>query len=142
MNRFWKKKMPAFLLALVMMATLVPAAAAAKADIKYKVAPEKTISFDESDFKEIFEDSSNEDFERMEITSADDMDDYGRLYIYDYAEEDDLRIKEADVNDHWFYWDSDDDEDYLIEDISFKAAEDADGETVILECTLYGDDED
>jgi len=142
MNRFWKKKVPAFLLALVMMVSLVPTAAAAKKSIKYTVAPEKTITFDEDDFKNLFEDNSKEDFERMEIISAEDMDDYGRLYVYDYAEEDDVRIKEANVADHWFYWDSDDDDDYLIEDLYFKAAKDTAGETVELECTLYGDDDD
>ena len=50
MKSFWKKKLPSLLLALLMMISLVPAAAAAGADVTYTVAPGSKVTFDIADF--------------------------------------------------------------------------------------------
>ena len=46
MNRFWKMKLPAFLLAMVMVIGMVPAAFAASADISYDVDSDDKVTID------------------------------------------------------------------------------------------------
>jgi len=143
MNRFWKRKLPVALLALAMMLSLVPAAAAASADIRYEVEADDTVKFDPDDFEDYFDDEADDDdFYRMEFTDSENLDDCGYLYAYDYEEDEEVRLKESKLTDYWFYLDSDDDEDYLIEDLYFEAFDDADGETVTLEFTLHGEDDE
>ena len=86
MNRFWKMKLPAFLLAMVMVIGMVPAASAARADISYDVDAGKYIAIDDSDFSDYFDDettSRTESLKYLEFTRADDFDDYGYFYAYD-----------------------------------------------------------
>ena len=55
MSRFWKTKLPAFLLAVVMVVGMVPAALAADADITYKVNAGEKVELKASSFKTLFE---------------------------------------------------------------------------------------
>ena len=56
MNRFWKMKLPAFLLAMVMVIGMVPAASAARADISYDVDADDKVTIDVDDFIDFFDD--------------------------------------------------------------------------------------
>ena len=55
MNRFWKMKLPAFLLAMVMVIGMVPAASAARADISYDVDADDKVTIDVDDFIDFFD---------------------------------------------------------------------------------------
>ena len=55
MKRFWRKQLPAFLLVLVMLVGMMPAAAAASADLSYSVTAGKTVTLDRKDFKKLLE---------------------------------------------------------------------------------------
>ena len=51
MNRFWKMKLPAFLLAMVMVIGMVPAASAASnVSITYEVDPDDEVTVDAEKF--------------------------------------------------------------------------------------------
>ncbi len=109
-------------------------------DITYEVDPGKSVSFDRADFKEFFEDECDEDDTfRYVIFYADSSlkSSNGKLY-HDYEGKDEETFSRSDLEDYEFYYKS---EDYLIDDLTFVADEDADGETVTLEFRAYGDDE-
>ena len=55
MKAFMKRKLPAFLMALVMMLGLVPAASAASGSILIKVDAGEEAEFDRTEFKDYFE---------------------------------------------------------------------------------------
>ena len=110
-------------------------------DITYEVDPGKSVSFDRADFKEFFEDECDEDDTfRYVVFYADSSlkSSNGKLY-HDYEGKDEESFSRSDLEDYEFYYKS---EDYLIDDLTFVADEDADGKTVTLEFTAYGDDEE
>ena len=110
------------------------------ADITYSVEPEDEVSFDRKDFKELFEEEY-EDLSYVVFTDVDNLDDTGKLYALNYEEEE-TRIKESALEDAYFYYSSadveDEDYDYELDGILFKAAKGTDGEVVTLEFTMYG----
>ena len=109
MKSFWKKKLPSLLLALLMMVSLVPAAAAAGADVTYTVAPGGKITFDISDF------SALKSFDYLEFTGYSKLDDFGKLTAYD-KDGDKVTLAEKDLDALWFYYDEDNiDYDIMIE---------------------------
>ena len=105
-------------------------------DIVWEVDPDDDISFSKRDFRDLFEEEYD-DFDRLEFTDCEGLDDYGKLYAYDYSKKSDVRIRESNLDDYSFYYSSSDD-DYLISDLIFYADDDADGEVVELDFTLYG----
>ena len=107
-------------------------------DIVWEVDPDDDISFSKRDFRDLFEEEYD-DFDRLEFTDCEGLDDYGKLYVYDYSKKDDVRIRASEVDDYYFYYDSSNDRDYLISDLTFYADDDADGEVVELDFILYGE---
>jgi len=104
-----------------------------------EVDADDDVSFDEDDFYDAFdEEYSNDTLSYIKFTGSTDLERYGSLYGYDHADEDDFEIDAEDLTDSRFYYDSDDEEDYLIEDLTYYADDDADGEEVILKFTMYG----
>ena len=84
MIRFLKKRAPAFLLAVVMAATMVPMASArSSADIEYDVDAGDNVTLAFSDFESYYDDNEDDSLRRMEFTSADNMDSYGKMYAVD-----------------------------------------------------------
>ena len=83
MNRLLTKKLPAMLLAMAMMVSLVPAASAAKADFSYEVDAGDSIEFSRSDIRDLYEDENSDAFSYLEFTEYDDLDDYGHLEAKD-----------------------------------------------------------
>ncbi len=142
--KFFKRKLPALALALVMLAGMVPAVSAASTDISYSVKSGDTVTFDYRDFENIFEDRYDGlDLYRMEFTDCAGLDSYGRLYALD-EDGDSVRLKSSNVADYWFYpSDSDVDGDYdlCLRDMYFEANGNLSGaKTVTLYFTLRGSD--
>ncbi|MBP3508870.1 S-layer homology domain-containing protein [Oscillibacter sp.] len=108
------------------------------ADIIWEVDPDDDISFNKRDFRDLFEEEYS-NFYRLEFTACEGLDDCGKLYVYDYSKKDDVRIRESALDDYYFYYNSSDDEDYQISDLTFYADDNADGEVVELDFTLYGE---
>ena len=145
MNRFWKMKLPAFLLAMVMVIGMVPAASAARADISYDVDAGKYIAIDDLDFSDYFDDettSRTESLKYLEFTRADDFDDYGYFYAYD-KDRDRVRVDYDDLLDGTFYVDKDDvdsRDEYELSGLRFYADKDAESETLSFTFKCYGDE--
>ena len=143
MKAFMKRKLPAFLMALVMMLGLVPAASAASGSILIKVDAGEEAEFDRTEFKDYFENKYDGGTLRYVTFSADS--DYSASvgYIYcDYEGSDEKRFSRSTLDDYEFYYSGSKYGDYPLSDLSFVADEDADDTTLTIEFWAYGVDED
>ena len=142
MSRFLKKRVPAFLITLVMVTTLIPMASAkSSADIEYEVDAGDNVTLEFSDFQNYYDKYENDNLYRMEFTDLTDVDSNGRMYAVDF-EGDEVRVNEDDLYNSWFYASKSDVEDsgeYRIKGMNYSAGSNADGETAELAFTLYGD---
>ena len=80
MKRLWKTKLPAFLLAMVMVIGMIPAASAARTDISYEVDAGDEIELSRSDFRNLYDDyasSSSSSFSYLVFTDYSELEDYG-----------------------------------------------------------------
>lgn len=103
MRQFLKKRVSAFLLAMVMAATMVPMASArSSANIEYDVDAGDNVTLELSNFESYYDDNEDDSLRRMEFTSADGMDSYGKMYAID-ADGDEVRVDEEELLDAWFY---------------------------------------
>ena len=142
MSRFLKKRVPAFLITLVMVTTLIPMASAkSSADIEYEVDAGDNVTLEFSDFQNYYDKHESDNLYRMEFTDLTDVDSNGKMYAVDF-EGDEVRVNEDDLYNSWFYASKSDVEDsgeYRIKGMSYSAGSKADGETAELAFTLYGD---
>ena len=142
MSRFLKKRVPAFLITLVMVTTLIPMASAkSSADIEYEVDAGDNVTLEFSDFQNYYDKYESDNLYRMEFTDLTDVDSNGRMYAVDF-EGDEVRVNEDDLYNSWFYAsksDVDDSGEYRIKGMNYSAGSKADGETAELAFTLYGD---
>ena len=142
MSRFLKKRVPAFLITLVMVTTLIPVASAkSSADIEYEVDAGDNVTLEFSDFQNYYDKYESDSLYRMEFTDLTDVDSNGRMYAVDF-EGDEVRVNEDDLYNSWFYASKSDVEDsgeYRIKGMNYSAGSKADGETAELAFTLYGD---
>ena len=142
MRQFLKKRVPAFLLTLVMITTLVPMASAkSSADIEYEVEAGDNVTLDLRDFESYYNKYKDDNLYRMEFTDLTDVDSNGKMYAKDYAG-DEVRVKEDDLYSSWFYASNSDVEDsgeYRIKGMNYSASSKADGETAELTFILHGD---
>ena len=142
MSRFLKKRVPAFLITLVMVTTLIPMASAkSSADIEYEVDAGDNVTLEFSDFQNYYDKYESDNLYRMEFTDLTDVDSNGRMYAVDF-EGDEGRVNEDDLYNSWFYASKSDVEDsgeYRIKGMNYSAGSKADGETAELAFTLYGD---
>ena len=142
MSRFLKKRVPAFLMTLVMVMTLIPMASAkSSADIEYEVDAGDNVTLEFSDFQNYYDKYESDNLYRMEFTDLTDVDSNGRMYAVDF-EGDEVRVKEDDLYNSWFYASKSNVEDsgeYRIKGMNYSAGSKADGETAELAFTLYGD---
>ena len=145
MKRLWTTKLPAFLLAMVMVIGMIPAAAAASADISYDVDAGSYVTIDISDFSDYFDDeatSRSESLYRVQFTRADAFDDYGYFYAYD---EDNNRteLDYDELLDGIFYVDEDDvtdSDEYELSGLRFYAYKNADSDTLSFTFKCRGDE--
>jgi hypothetical protein len=135
MKSFWKKKLPSLLLALLMMVSLVPAAAAASADLTYTVAPGSKVTFDIADF------SALKSYDYLVFTEYSKLDSFGKFTAYD-QDGDKVTLAKKDLDNLWFYYDEDDieyDSDCDLDTLTFVADANAAG-TLTLTFELWKDD--
>ena len=142
MRRFFRKRLPAFLLTLVMVMTMAPAVSAkSSADIEYEVDAGDNVTLEFSDFQNYYDKYESDNLYRMEFTDLTDVDSNGKMYAVDF-EGDEVRVNEDDLYNSWFYASKSDVEDsseYRMKEMNYSAGSKADGETAELAFTLYGD---
>ena len=135
MKLFWKKKLPSFLLALLMMVSLVPAAGAASANVTYEVEEGKKVTFDAADF------SALKTFDYLEFTGYSKLDDFGCFNGYD-KDGDKVTLDESDLDNMWFYYNEtkiEYDSDCDLDTLAFVADSNVRG-TLSLEFKLWKND--
>lgn len=116
-------------------------------DILYEVNANDSVTFDRDDFWEFLDDETGDDLEYVTFTGAENLDDWGELYSYNY-DNDRVYFDERNLDDGWFYYNAGDlnansyDDDCTLDDLTFVADSDADGEVVYLDFTARGEDGD
>ena len=143
MRRFFRKRLPAFLLTLVMVMTLVPAVSArSSADLTCEVEKGESVSFRKRDFRSLYRNEySNETPQYIVFTDYSDLDDYGYLTAKNYRGRT-INLSESDLNNTWFYYDSDnvpESVDYALDDLTFVANRRADSGTLRMEFEIHGE---
>ena len=144
MRRFFRKRLPAFLLTLVMVMTMVPAVSArSSADLTYEVDRGESVSFSKRDFRSLYRNEySGENPSYIVLTDYDDLDDYGYLTAKNYRDKT-ISLDESALDNTWFYYDSNDvpkDVDYALDDLTFEANRRADSGTLRLKFEIHGTD--
>ena len=144
MRRFFRKRLPAFLLTLVMVMTMVPAVSArSSADLTYEVDRGESVSFSKRDFRSLYRNEySGENPSYIVFTDYDDLDDYGYLTAKNYRDKT-ISLDESALDNTWFYYDSNDvpkDVDYALDDLTFEANRRADSGTLRLKFEIYDAD--
>ena len=144
MRRFFRKRLPAFLLTLVMVMTMAPAVSArSSADLTYEVDRGESVSFSKRDFRSLYRNEySDENPSYIVFTDYDDLDDYGYLTAKNYRDKT-ISLDESALDNTWFYYDSNDvpkDVDYALDDLTFEANRRADSGTLRLKFEIYDAD--
>ena len=146
MKGFWKKKLPACLLSLALLMGTVPMASAAWADLTYDVDEDDYVFIGADDFEDLFDEEWEgwDSFEYLEFRNIDDFDDYG----YFTAEDGDgynAQLDSDDLYDGIFYSngrDAEDWDEYDLDTLYFETYDNIDSDTIYIDFTLYGYDED
>ena len=143
MRRLFRKRLPAFLLTLVMVMTMAPAVSArSSADLTYEVDRGESVSFSKRDFRSLYRNEySNETPQYIVFTDYSDLDDYGYLTAENYRGRT-ISLSESDLNNTWFYYDSDnvpESVDYALDDLTFVANRRADSGTLRMEFEIHGE---
>ena len=143
MRRFFRKRLPAFLLTLVMVMTMVPAVSArSSADLTCEVEKGESVSFRKRDFRSLYRNEySNETPQYIVFTDYSDLDDYGYLTAKNYRGRT-INLSESDLNNTRFYYDSDnvpESVNYALDDLTFVANRRADSGTLRMEFEIHGE---
>ena len=143
MRRFFRKRLPAFLLTLVMVMTMVPAVSAkSSADLTYEVDKGDSVSFKEREFRDLYKSEYSGDPSYVVFTDYSDLDDYGYLTAVNYYDKT-VSLSESDLRNTWFYYDSRDvpkNMDYALDGLTFEANRRADSGTLRLKFEIHGTD--
>ena len=143
MRRFFRKRLPAFLLPLVMVMTMVPAVSAkSSADLTYEVDKGDSVSFKEREFRDLYRSEYSGDPSYVVFTDYSDLDDYGYLTAVNYYDKT-VSLSESDLRNTWFYYDSHDvpkNMDYALDGLTFEANRRADSGTLRLKFEIYDAD--
>ena len=143
MRRFFRKRLPAFLLTLVMSMTMVPAVSAkSSADLTYEVDKGDSVSFKEREFRDLYRSEYSGDPSYVVFTDYSDLDDYGYLTAVNYYDKT-VSLSESDLRNTWFYYDSHDvpkNMDYALDGLTFEANRRADSGTLRLKFEIYDAD--
>ena len=142
MRRFFRKRLPAFLLTLVMVMTMVPAVSAkSSADLTYEVDKGDSVSFKEREFRDLYRSEYSGDPSYVVFTDYSDLDDYGYLTAVNYYDKT-VSLSESDLRNTWFYYDSHDvpkNMDYALDGLTFEANRRADSGTLRMEFEIHGE---
>mgnify|MGYP005880303381 FL=1 len=143
MRRFFRKRLPAFLLTLVMVMTMVPAVSAkSSADLTYEVDKGDSVSLKEREFRDLYRSEYSGDPSYVVFTDYSDLDDYGYLTAVNYYDKT-VSLSESDLRNTWFYYDSHDvpkNMDYALDGLTFEANRRADSGTLRLKFEIYDAD--
>ena len=143
MRRFFRKRLPAFLLTLVMVMTMVPAVSAKySGDLTYEVDKGDSVSFKEREFRDLYRSEYSGDPSYVVFTDYSDLDDYGYLTAVNYYDKT-VSLSESDLRNTWFYYDSHDvpkNMDYALDGLTFEANRRADSGTLRLKFEIYDAD--
>ena len=143
MRRFFRKRLPAFLLTLVMVMTMAPAVSAkSSADLTYEVDKGDSVSFKEREFRDLYKSEYSGDPSYVVFTDYSDLDDYGYLTAVNYYDKT-VSLSESDLRNTWFYYDSHDvpkNMDYALDGLTFEANRRADSGTLRLKFEIYDAD--
>ena len=143
MRRFFRKRLPAFLLTLVMVMTMVPAVSAkSSVDLTYEVDKGDSVSFKEREFRDLYRSEYSGDPSYVVFTDYSDLDDYGYLTAVNYYDKT-VSLSESDLRNTWFYYDSHDvpkNMDYALDGLTFEANRRADSGTLRLKFEIYDAD--
>ena len=143
MRRFFRKRLPAFLLTLVMVMTMVPAVSAkSSADLTYEVDKGDSVSFKEREFRDLYKSEYSGDPSYVVFTDYSDLDDYGYLTAVNYYDKT-VSLSESDLRNTWFYYNSRDvpkNKDYALDGLTFEANRRADSGTLRLKFEIHGTD--
>ena len=141
MSTVFQKRLPAFLLTLVMVMTMAPAVSArSSADLEYKVEAGETVSFDLSKFTDYYDENKDDNLSYLRFTDVTGLDSCGRLYAYDYSRKE-VGLDEDDLESAYFYVSRSDmsRDDYRLNGMNFLAGKRSNGETVDLAFQMRGD---
>ena len=143
MRRFFRKRLPAFLLTLVMVMTMVPAVSAkSSADLTYEVDKGDSVSFKEREFRDLYRSEYSGDPSYVVFTDYSDLDDYGYLTAVNYYDKT-VSLSESDLRNTWFYYNSRNvpkNMDYALDGLTFEANRRADSGTLRLKFEIYDAD--
>ena len=143
MRRFFRKRLPAFLLTLVMVMTMAPAVSAkSSADLTYEVDKGDSVSFKAREFRDLYRSEYSGDPSYVVFTDYSDLDDYGYLTAVNYYDKT-VSLSESDLRNTWFYYDSRDvpkNMDYALDGLTFEANRRADSGTLRLKFEIYDAD--
>ena len=143
MRRFFRKRLPAFLLTMIMVMTMVPAVSArSSADLTYEVDRGDSVSFKEREFRDLYRSEYSGDPSYVVFTDYSDLDDYGYLTAVNYYDKT-VSLSESDLRNTWFYYDSHDvpkNMDYALDGLTFEANRRADSGTLRLKFEIYDAD--
>ena len=142
MRRLWKTKLPAFLLAMVMVIGMMPAAGAASVSKTYDVDEDDSVYLDAEDFQKIYEDETDGDLEYIKFTDYDDFDDYGCFIARDFDNKKYNDIDYWDLDRYYFYYDEDkaDSDDLDLDTLAFVTDDDIRSDSLDFTVKLYGDE--
>ena len=138
MRQFFKKRVPTFLLTLVMVMTMVPAVSAKSSDITYSVKPGDSATFSVSDFSDYYDKYCSGTFEHVEFSvSRSDYSDFEGSVAYRGD-----NLSRADLVGSKFYDTSSDfapdSDSYPLKRLSLVADSSASTSTLEISFTAYG----
>ena len=107
MKKIWGKTIPAFLLAIGMLVSLIPAAGAVKADLSVAVNAGEEVAVSRSDFRNLFRSESNGSFYYLEFTDVEGMDEIGGFVASGFYGDTYSLNEEALKNTRFYYYSSD-----------------------------------
>ena len=140
MRQFLKKRVPAFLLTLVMITTLVPMASAkSSADIELEVDAGDSTYFDEEAFNKFYDDNCSGSFQYVEFSVSERNFDRFEGSLSHGTKRSSKSISYAKFTDSDFYYNDSDYGNYELGRLILSANEDADDDTLEIDFTVYGE---
>ena len=140
MRQFLKKRVPAFLLTLVMVTTLVPMASAkSSADIELEVDAGDSTYFDEEAFNKFYDDNCSGSFQYVEFSVSERNFDRFEGSLSHGTKRSSKSISYAKFTNSDFYYNDSDYGDYELGRLILSADEDTDDDTLEIDFTVYGE---
>ena len=137
MRQFFKKRLPAFLMTMVMVMTLVPMASAAKSgDIEYEVKAGGEVKFDADDFQDFYDANASGTFRYVTFDRPSSGEYSDGMIYYRYNKSKEERFSRTDLGNTDFYYADDSYGDYALSDLSFVAEKSF--ESIDLTFTAHG----